>query len=68
MHGEIKFWDLENKKLEKKIWTGGYNLLSMVQWSEKYIIFGDNNRISAHVNLFHKCCSFQIRCKDTTFF
>lgn len=43
MHGEIKFWDLENKKLEKKIWTGGYNLLSMVQWSEKYIIFGDNN-------------------------
>ena len=43
MHGEIKFWDLENKRLEKKIWTGGYNLLSMIQWSDKYIIFGDNN-------------------------
>ena len=43
MHGEIKFWDLENKNLEKKIWTGGYNLLSMIQWSGKYIIFGDNN-------------------------
>ena len=43
MHGEIKFWDLENKKLEQKIWTGGYNLLSMIQWSNDYIIFADNN-------------------------
>ena len=43
MHGEIKIWDLENKKLEKKIWSGGYNLLSMIQWSDNYIIFGDNN-------------------------
>ena len=43
MHGEIKFWDLDNKELEKKIWSGGYNLLSMIQWSDNYIIFGDNN-------------------------
>ena len=43
MHGEIKFWNLENKKLEQKIWTGGYNLLSMIQWSNDYIIFADNN-------------------------
>ena len=43
MHGEIKLWNLENKQLEKKIWTGGYNLLSMIQWSNDYIIFADNN-------------------------
>ena len=43
MHGEIKFWNLENKKLEQKIWTGGYNLLSMIQWSNDYLIFADNN-------------------------
>ena len=43
MHGEIKFWNLENKKLEQKIWTGGYILLSMIQWSNDYIIFADNN-------------------------
>jgi len=43
MHGEIKFWDLDNKKLEKKIWSGGYNLLSMIQWSDKYLIFADNS-------------------------
>ena len=38
-----KLWDLVNKKLEKKIWTGGYNLLSIVKWSDNYIIFADNN-------------------------
>ena len=44
MHGEIKFWDLENKKFDKKISCGkDYNLLSIIQWSEKYIIFADNN-------------------------
>ena len=43
MHGEIKLWNLGNKQLEKKIWTGGYNLLSMIQWSNDYIIFADNN-------------------------
>ena len=43
MHGEIKLWDLVNKKFEKKIWTGGYNLLSIVKWSDNYIIFADNN-------------------------
>lgn len=42
MHGEIKFWDLENKKLELKIKTGGLNLKMMIKWSEKYIIFTDN--------------------------
>ena len=42
MHGEIKFWDLENKKLEVKIKTGGLNLKMMIKWSEKYIIFTDN--------------------------
>ena len=43
MHGEIKIWDLENKILDKKIWTGGYNLLSMIPWYENYLIFADNN-------------------------
>lgn len=44
MHGEIKFWDLENKKLFKRVSNKDYNLLSMIQWSDKYIIFGDNNK------------------------
>jgi len=43
MHGEIKIWDLENKILDKKIWTGGYNLLSMIPWYENYLIYADNN-------------------------
>ena len=44
MHGEIKLWDLENKKLINRIITGDYNLFSMIRWSEKYIIFADNNK------------------------
>ena len=44
IHGEIKFWDLENKHLEKKIYSGDYNLQAMIQWSDKYIIFGGNNK------------------------
>ena len=43
MHGEIKFWDIKNKTMEKRIFTGGYNLLAMIPWSEEYIIFADNN-------------------------
>ena len=44
MHGEFKFWDLDNKKLEKRMICGkDYNLMTMIQWSEKYIIFSDNN-------------------------
>lgn len=44
MHGEIKFWNLENKKLENKIYSGDLNLVSMIQWSEKYVIFAGNNK------------------------
>ena len=43
MHGEIKFWNLENGRLEKKIYSGNYNLQAMIQWSDKYVIFSDNN-------------------------
>ena len=44
IHGEIKFWDLENKILENKIYSGDYNLQAMIQWSDKYIIFSGNNK------------------------
>lgn len=44
VHGEIKFWDLENKKLAKKFFNRDYNLLSMIHFSDNYIIFADSNK------------------------
>ena len=44
MHGEIKLWDLQNKKMIKRILTGGVNLMTMILWSDKFIIFADNEQ------------------------
>ena len=44
VHGEIKFWDLENKKLAKKFFNRDYNLLSMIHFCDNYIIFADSNK------------------------
>lgn len=53
MHGEIKLWDLQNKKMIKRILTGGVNLMTMILWSDKFIIFADNEQDN-------KCKSFKI--------
>ena len=45
VHGEIKFWDLEKKILTKKFYKDkDYNLLSMIHFSDNYIIFADSNK------------------------
>lgn len=50
MHGDIKFWDLENKVFIRKIKSGGINLRVMLQWSEEYFILADNKYNNNNTN------------------